>query len=365
MTYGFAAAGTGGHVYPALSVAEALVAAGVDRADIVFFGGDRMEATTVPRAGFEFHGVRILGLQRSLSLSNLRLPAVVWKATRGIASVMEARRVRVMSAFGGYVSVPAALAARRTHADLYIHEQNAVPGLANQLISRMARRAFVAFPETLGRLRKAELTGNPLRAVFDTFDRDALRAAARKRYDLDGNAVVLGVLGGSLGATVLNRVVADYVASSSVVEAVVHLTGRAHIDDVKQQSGSVQLPWRVLDFEDSMEYFYAASDVVLARAGALTVSELAVTGTPAIVVPYAAGTAGHQAANAAQLASVGGVEVVAERDVDAIPDLLDRMQRDQDRRAAMSRAALSVSRPNAAERIAKAILRGASAERAS
>ncbi len=135
MTYAFAAAGTGGHVYPALAVADALVADGVDRDRIVFFGGDRMEATTVPAAGYRFIQVPLRGLKRSLSLSNLTIPSVVRRATAQITGALVEHGTSVMTVFGGYVSVPAAVAARRTGAAVFLHEQNADPGIANRFVT--------------------------------------------------------------------------------------------------------------------------------------------------------------------------------------------------------------------------------------
>jgi UDP-N-acetylglucosamine--N-acetylmuramyl-(pentapeptide) pyrophosphoryl-undecaprenol N-acetylglucosamine transferase len=352
--FAFAAAGTGGHVYPALAVADALVADGVDRSDIVFIGGNRMEATAVPAAGYEFVGVEIQGLRRSLSKENLKLPGQVWRSSRRIAETLKSRGTRVMTAFGGYVSVPAAWAARRSDVKLFVHEQNAVPGLANRMISRGAERTFVAFPEAIGTLNKVEVVGNPLRPQFAEFDRAALRAEAMERYRLPGGVPVLGVLGGSLGARVLNEVAGTIAATHDPDRlAIVHLTGRAMHDDVASRSVGSPVQWRAVDFEDRMDLFYAACDLVLSRAGALTVSELTATGTPGIVVPYAAGTAGHQAANVASLGDRGGVVVIPETSIDQVPVIVEQLMTDPSRRAAMAEASRKQGRPHAAETMAR------------
>ena len=159
MTYALAAAGTGGHIYPAIAVADALLAAGTRRDDIVFFGGNRMEAEAVPAAGFDFVEVEIHGLRRSLSKDNLRLPGLVKRATRLISSELKRRNVKSVGVFGGYVSVPAALAARRAGAAIVVHEQNAHPGLANRLIASRATTTLVAFPEARHRLKRAQGCG--------------------------------------------------------------------------------------------------------------------------------------------------------------------------------------------------------------
>ena len=358
--YAFAAAGTGGHVYPALAVADALVARGVDRSDIVFIGGDRMEATTVPAAGYEFMGVEIQGLRRSMSTENLKLPGLLWKATRGIAETLRSRQTKVLAAFGGYVSVPAAWAARRSGVKLFVHEQNAVPGLANRMISRGADRTFVAFPEAIGSLSKVEVVGNPLRPQFVEFDRQALIAEARDRYSLPPDVPVLGILGGSLGARVLNDIASTIAATHDRDQlAIVHLTGKAMHDEVAAKAVTAPVHWRTVDFEDRMDLFYAAVDLVLSRAGALTVSEITATGTPAVVVPYAAGTAGHQAANVASLSDAGGVVVVAETAIDQVPVIVEQLMADEHRRAAMAVVARGQGRPDAAETMARQLMEAA------
>lgn len=360
MTFAFAAAGTGGHVYPALAVADALREAGVGREQILFVGGKRVAATAVPAAGYDYLEVDIRGLQRSLSAQNLALPAVVWRASKRMQAEFDKRHVDVAMAFGGYISVPAAWAARRVGAKVFLHEQNAVPGLANKLISRRATTSFIAFPEAAAKLSRPKLVGNPLRPALAAFDRSSLREAGLARYELAGDKPVLGVLGGSLGAKILNDVterVADAHDAGDV--SILHLTGHAHYEAVAAIAAGSAQEWKVRAFEDNMEYFYAASDVVLSRAGALTVSELAATGTPAVVVPYAAGSAGHQAANAAHLAMAGGAEIVVEDDVDTVPALLEQLLADRDRRTVMASIAASLGMPHAAHEIAKSLIEAA------
>ncbi|NND01226.1 MAG: UDP-N-acetylglucosamine--N-acetylmuramyl-(pentapeptide) pyrophosphoryl-undecaprenol N-acetylglucosamine transferase [Acidimicrobiia bacterium] len=357
MTYAIAAAGTGGHVYPAIAVADALLEGGVARNQILFVGGSRLAATAVPAAGYDYLEVEIRGLRRSLSLDNLTLPSVVWRASKRIETELRHRSVTAAIGFGGYISVPTAWAARRVGADYYVHEQNAVPGVANRLVSRRAKASFIAFPEAADQLRRSQLVGNPLRSALAHYNRDQLRPAALEHYGLAGDRPILGVLGGSLGAKVLNEAtgrVADALDQEEV--AIVHLTGHAHYESVSAVAAGSAQQWKVLPFEDHMEHFYAVSDVVLSRAGALTVSELAATGTPAVMVPYAAGAAGHQAANAAHLAEAGGAELVAEDQIDRVPVLLQQLIADTERRNKMAKAAASVGKPDAAQVIARSLL---------
>ncbi|MDJ0924903.1 MAG: UDP-N-acetylglucosamine--N-acetylmuramyl-(pentapeptide) pyrophosphoryl-undecaprenol N-acetylglucosamine transferase [Acidimicrobiia bacterium] len=359
MTYAFAAAGTGGHVFPALAVADSLVAAGASHDEIVFFGGDRMEAKTIPAAGYEFRQVELRGLKRSFSLQNLGIPRVVARARRSMISEMENRGTKVCIVFGGYVSVPAAMAARKVGASLFVQEQNAKPGLANRLVSRWADRVFVGFAAARRQLKHAELTGNPLRPIFSRFDRTELRGEARQRYGIPTGLPVLGVLGGSLGAKILNDVTA---ALAMAVEpdhlAIVHLTGRPHYEDISEVANQSALPWRPVAFEDRMEMFYAASDLVLSRAGAMTINELAATGTPAVVVPLGLGT--NQSANAMELEAAGGLVQVEQSQIDQVPIVIDQLIVDRARREAMATVMATHGRPAAARVIADAMKEAAS-----
>ena len=361
MRYALAAAGTGGHVYPAIAVARALAACGVPADDIVFFGGSRLEATAVPDAGYPFVQIEVRGLQRSLTPRNVTLPIVVTRAARAVADRVQSAGIGVMTAFGGYVSVPAAWGAKRAGARLIVHEQNAVPGLANRLIATRADMILVAFEAAAPRLRGARVVGNPLRPGLEAFDRDRLRPEARRRYGLDGRRPALGILGGSLGAKVLNDTVEELVRTGGKAVDLVHLTGAVHGDAIAARAAA-HPQWTVVPYEERMDLFYAACDLVLSRAGALTISELAATGTPAVVVPYAAGTAGHQAANAAGLAAAGGCVVVPETEIASLPDLLRDLLGDPGRLTTMGARAQTVGRPDAAMRVARAILEGHDAE---
>lgn len=354
MTYAFAAAGTGGHVFPALAVADALVADGVPREQIVFFGGDRMESKTIPEAGYDFVRVELRGLKRSLAIENLGIPRVVMNARREMAAEMMRRGTKVCVVFGGYVSVPAALAAMRVGARLFVQEQNAKAGLANRFVARKAERVFVGFAAARSQLKHAELTGNPLRPVFSRFDRDSLRAEARERYGIPPGLPVLGVLGGSLGAKTLNDVTAALVMAIDPGHlAIVHLTGRPHFEEISKLAAQSAIDWQPVAFEDRMELFYAASDLVLSRAGAMTVNELAATGTPAVVVPLGLGT--NQAANAMELEAAGGLVQVAQTQIDQVPIVIDQLIVDRARRLAMSTIMASHGRPAAARVIAAAL----------
>jgi UDP-N-acetylglucosamine--N-acetylmuramyl-(pentapeptide) pyrophosphoryl-undecaprenol N-acetylglucosamine transferase len=355
MTFAFAAAGTGGHLVPAIAVANELVRRGVDVSDIVFFGGERLEAAAVPAAGFELVKLDIRGLRRSLSMENLGLPWMVRDAARRVAAELRRRSDGVLAAFGGYVTVPAALGASSAGFPIVLHEQNAVPGLANRLATRRAARVLVAFPASTSRLSGAELTGNPLPERIAAFDRSALRGEAMAGYGLDPDRIVLGVFGGSQGAAAINQLTADL--AEPVLDAgysILHLTGTSHYDDMAT-AASAHTGWVTIPYEGEMDRFYAASDLAISRAGAMTISELTATGTPALVIPLPAGR-GYQAENAAEMEQAGGCVVVAQQETPRILGHIERILSDDERRGAMAAAAAGVSRRDATSLVADAVL---------
>ncbi|HKX75553.1 MAG TPA: UDP-N-acetylglucosamine--N-acetylmuramyl-(pentapeptide) pyrophosphoryl-undecaprenol N-acetylglucosamine transferase [Acidimicrobiia bacterium] len=355
MAFAIAAAGTGGHVYPGLAVGEALVSHGVAREEILYIGGRRLEQSVYPQAGFPFLSVELAGLQRSLTPANLRLPRVVAAATTEIARELRHRQIKVVLGMGGYVSVPAGLAAGRAHARLFLHEQNAAAGLANRLLKRRAQAVFISFAGT-AHLPRGLFTGNPVRAPLDRFDRGLLRSPALDRYQLDPEIPVLGVFGGSLGAAVINRAVTNMITSQPhPTFQTLQLTGTA--EGPRLAALAVAHPrWRVREFEGEMQWFYAASDLVLARAGG-AVAELTATATPAVLVPGGFGSGGHQHANAAALARVGAAEVIEEKHLSRLPGVIEGLLANPHQLQAMREAARSLARPQAAQEIAQILIK--------
>jgi UDP-N-acetylglucosamine--N-acetylmuramyl-(pentapeptide) pyrophosphoryl-undecaprenol N-acetylglucosamine transferase len=351
---GIAAAGSGGHVFPALAVAEALVANGLAREDIIFFGGDRMEAETVPAAGFPFVQVDVHGIRRSLSIDNLTLPLKIRTATAIIAKEIESCGIGAMVVFGGYVSGPAGLAARRTKVPLVIHEANAVPGVANRLLAPMARTVYVAFEPASQKFKNSTVVGNPLRSSFDTFDRASLMAEAREYYGIERDGLVLGVFGGSLGAAALNEIAALMAISPDRDFHILHVTGDPHFERLSVLASNEQ-NWTVLPFETEMVRLYAACDVTISRAGAMTVSELHATATPAILVPLPSGK-GYQARNATDLVDAGGGVVIPQDRPDEIISTAIDLLNDDVRRKAMAETAVASRHHGVAQTIADHVM---------
>ncbi len=354
MTYLIAAAGTGGHVFPGLSVGEALVELGVDRGEILFVGGRRLEAEVFPSEGFPFLQLDLRGLSRSITPKNLSLPLVVWRARRRIAAAIQDRGVRVALGMGGYVTVPSALAARHAGIVFMVAEQNAEAGLANRLTSRWAARSFGSFPETEGP-PKAEWVGNPVRRSFWSFQREDLRPVALSRYGLGPHQPVLGVFGGSLGAGALNDAVTKMLAQwVGPPFQIVHLTGTRHLEVLRSHPEPPHVRWVRRGFEEEMEMFYAASDLVVARAGG-AVAELTATATPSILVPGSFGSAGHQDRNAHELARHGAAVVLAEDELGRLGEVVEETLFDRSALSEMGRAAQKLARPRAAFQIAEAM----------
>jgi UDP-N-acetylglucosamine--N-acetylmuramyl-(pentapeptide) pyrophosphoryl-undecaprenol N-acetylglucosamine transferase len=350
MSYAIAAAGTGGHVYPGLAVAEALVAAGVRKEDVLFFGGDRLEATVYPREGYPFLPLRLQALRRSVSLDNLRLPFVLRSAVSKAKEVLEARAVGVVLGMGSYVTVPVGWAARREHIPLFLHEQNRQAGLANRVMSRWAVTTFVSHDGTEG-VRRPETVGTPIRRHLTV--RTDLRDEALIRYGLDPETAIVGVFGGSLGAGAINEAIATIARTwEGPPITLLHLVGSRNVN-ATNTAGS-RVPWKVIGFEDAMEYFYAASDLLVSRAGGVAVAEIAATHTPSILVPGTFG-GGHQRSNAAAMERAGAAVLLPETELSRLASVMRSLVASADERAAMSKAAASIARTDAAERIATAL----------
>ena len=358
MTFAIAAAGTGGHIYPGLAVAEQLVAAGVEKENILFLGGDRMEADVIPREGFPFIRLELQGLVRSLSVRNLRLPLVVWKAARRAGKELETRRVRSVLCTGGYVTVPVAVAAWRRGIPLYLHEQNYEAGLANRLAGRWADRSFVSFPGTIG--LDGTVVGYPLRGALADLDRAASRPDALERYGLEPGRQTVGVVGGSLGARAINLAVTRMAAAwDEGPLQIVHLAGAAQAERVQVDSDSPSVKRVVVGYENRMDLFYGACDLLVARAGG-GLMEAAATGIPAILIPGSFGGR-HQLGNARAMVNAGGALMLHESDLDSLGEIVAELLSDAARRNRMGKAAVEVARPGAAAAIANTMFESAHA----
>jgi UDP-N-acetylglucosamine--N-acetylmuramyl-(pentapeptide) pyrophosphoryl-undecaprenol N-acetylglucosamine transferase len=356
-----AGGGTAGHVFPALALAGRLVA---DAHEVCFAGtGTGQEARLVPAAGYRFEEIEARPLERRLSMRAVTAPAA---AARSVGQVRPlAAWADVVVGMGGYVSVPVALAALRSRRPLVLHEQNAVPGLANRTLARPARTVALAFAEArraFPRRTRAVVTGNPVReAILAVADRrEELASEAHRTLDLDPGRRTVVVFGGSQGALHVNRAVVDAVGRLERDDLqVLLLTGPAHVETTRAAlagSGSVEV--RVLGFLERMELAYAVADLVVARSGATTVAELSVCGIGSILIPYPYATGRHQEANARALQRAGGASMLLDDELDGrvLAERIGWFLDDSDRLARMQEGARAWARPDAADALARVVL---------
>ena len=343
-----AAGGTGGHVFPALAVAQELSRRG---AQIRWIGSSSgMESRVVSAAGIGFSGLKVRGLRRAglirWAQAPLQLLAALWMAVRE----MRAFRPQVLLAMGGYVSGPSGLAAWLLRVPLVVHEQNSVPGTTNRLLRPLARQVLTGFPVP-DWAPAARAVGNPVRASIA----ELAAAGGAESTDPVQRPVRLLVLGGSQGAQALNELVPRALAQLIPVYLEVwHQCGAGKDLDTTRLYREAQLDARVEPFIDDMAQAYRWADVAVCRAGALTLAELCCAGVPAILVPFPHAVDDHQFANAQWLERAGGAKVVRERDLDPskLAALLSELVNDQPARARMAACAQRQARPDAAMQVA-------------
>jgi len=341
------AGGTGGHVYPALAVAEALRA----RSHRVVWLGTRrgIEARVVPAAGIDIEWVSVHGLRGKGALTLLAAPFRLALALLQSLQVVARHRPAAVLGMGGFVSGPGGLAAWILRRPLVIHEQNAIAGLTNRLLARLARVVLQAFPGSFSSRVNALTVGNPVRPDIARLPEPAARLAGR------GGPVRLLVLGGSQGALALNRTVPAALAELSPERRplVRHQAGSRTLAIAETAYRDAGVDVELVPYIEDMADAYGWADVVVCRAGALTVAEIAAAGLPAIFVPFPAAVDDHQTANAGALANAGAAMILQEADLDArrLARVLDDWV--GDRAALLDRAvaARKAARPDALERI--------------
>ena len=338
------AGGTGGHVFPGLAVAELLRQSGWR---VVWLGAKTgMEAALVPKRGFDmawvsFSGVRGKGLLAFLLLP-LKLLVAFWQSARAIF----AHRPDVVLGMGGYISFPGGMMAALLGKPLVIHEQNAIPGLANKVLAAVADQVLCAFP---GALKRASVTGNPVRPEI------AAIAAPESRYTGRSGPIRVLVVGGSLGAQALNDVVPRALALLTGERPVLtHQSGAKHIDSLRRAYAAAGVPAKAFAFIEDMAGAYAEADLVICRAGATTVAEIAAAGVASVLIPYPHAVDDHQTANARFLADAGATVLVPQSELS--PERLAEVLAGFDRLRLrdMARRARSLARPGAAAAVATA-----------
>lgn len=332
--------GTAGHVVPALAVAEGLVAAGHDPSAIHYMGAQRgIETRLVPETPFPHHFFDVVGFQRSFSRRNLGFVPKMYTARRAAIRLLRELRPKVVVSVGGYASMPAVFAAHALGVPVVVVSYDLLPGRASRWAARRAAACAVAFPDSP--LPRAHHTGAPVRHAVIEVDRRRDRDAARSALGLPLDRFVVAVMGGSQGSGVLNDVVAAMVDTNGDDGglAIRHAVGERFLAAARPARDGDGLIYQPVGFEPDMPLVYAAADLLVGRGGASTVHEVAVTGIPAVLVPWAGAAEDHQTLNVRWLSDDGAAVFVSEADVSGLPDVIDRLRGAPAERDALSTAA--------------------------
>lgn len=354
-----AAAGTGGHVFPALAIAEKLRESSVE---IIWLGTPAgIESRVVPANNFAIEFINVAGVRGKKLVYWLKAPFAVVGAVFATMKLMLRYRVTVVLVMGGYISVAAGLAAKLLRKPLLLQEQNAIPGTANKLLAPLAHTIFTGFDRAFADRSNAQWSGNPLRSQFietiESADSKTLDGSARERYRIL-------VVGGSLGAHALNAAVPDAIsrifqASEKISTAgvqVVHQTGRADVESVTSAYKNAGIEAEVSPFIENMAAAYQAVDLVVARSGALTVSEVAAVGVAAIFIPYPHAIDDHQTANAKCLVEAGAARLLPQERLNesVLAEQMLAILEDEKLLASMKKNAKCQARLDASEVVAEA-----------
>jgi UDP-N-acetylglucosamine--N-acetylmuramyl-(pentapeptide) pyrophosphoryl-undecaprenol N-acetylglucosamine transferase len=348
-----AGGGTGGHVYPAIAMGDALRARG--HGALYYGDAARLEGRVAAERGYTFRGVDARAFPRGGVLGKLRFAVDLLRAVAGARRLLLQDRATLVLGVGGYVMAPTVLAAWSLGIPTAIHEANVTPGLANRLCARVARLVLLTYAETAARLpgnADRVTVGCPVNPKVLTGD----RAAALARYGLSAERRTLLVVGGSLGAATINEIGRASAADGGF--QVIHVAGPRYLDEVRAAYGTVPPHVALVGYEDRMADAYAAADLVVCRAGSSTLAELCAIGKPSMLVPSPNVTDNHQEGNARGLERAGAAQVVVEKglDVKAVVRDIAATLADGARLEAMAAAARTLGRTNAAEEVADLLL---------
>jgi UDP-N-acetylglucosamine--N-acetylmuramyl-(pentapeptide) pyrophosphoryl-undecaprenol N-acetylglucosamine transferase len=355
-----AAGGTGGHIFPGLALADALRRA-VPDAGISFVGTEQgLETTLIPEAGY---ALQTVGMVRSTGRERFLLPFALVRASLQSRRLLRRLRADVAVGMGGYASIPLIVGARLAGVPSLIHESGAVAGRANKLASKLTSNVAVAFDVAAADFGgKARTVGMPINPDIADFDRADLRPVARSAFRVDDGVTLILVSGGSQGSARLNTAAVGLAGAWKDRDDVRILikAGKANAEAVDAQlraNGGLAVA-EVVSFFERMDHAYAAADLIVSRAGAGTVAELAAVGLPSILVPYPYATEDHQTLNAAVLTEAGAALLVADVEATAerLGPMIEALLDDPNKLEAMSRATAKVARPHAADELAGWVL---------
>ncbi len=351
--------GTGGHVFPAISIAQALKK--MDPAvEILFVGAEnKLEMEKVPEAGFKIIGLPVAGFQRSLSMKNVSFFYKLWRSMRKSVSIVNNFRPDIAIGVGGYASGPILRAAARRNIPVAIQEQNSYAGVTNRILAKKAQKIFVAYEgmEKYFPPEKIILTGNPVRK--DIIDKPEKKQEAVNFFELDADKPVVLVIGGSLGAGTINKSILKGLKLFGADIQLIWQTGSHYYDNILSATAeATKKNIKILPFIKNMEYAYALADVIISRAGAGTISELALVGKPVILVPSPNVAEDHQTKNAMALVAKDAALHIADREAESklVTSCLNLLE-DKNKRKLLSENLRSMALPDAADRIADEIMK--------
>ena len=338
------AGGTGGHIYPGLAVADALRAQGWN---VVWLGSpNSMEAELVPKHGYPVAWVNFSGVRGKGLLRLLTLPFTLLRALGQSADAIFRHRPDVVLGMGGYITMPGGLMAAMLRRPLVIHEQNSIAGMSNKVLAKLATRVLSGFPDVL---KNTLWCGNPVRADIAAVDEPQARYANRS-----GKLNVL-VVGGSLGAQALNEALPKALALMSEQSRpnVLHQTGKKHFETVQKLYEQAGVHADIRAFLDDMAHQYASADVVICRAGALTIAELAAAGVASVLIPFPFAVDDHQTHNARFLSEKGAAVLLPQKELSAekLAQLLREFTREK--LLEMAQTARSLAKPDATQQVAQ------------
>ena len=342
------AGGTGGHIFPGLAVAKVLRDAGVD---VRWLGADdAMETRLVPQHGIPMDTIAVKGVRGKGVKALLGLPLRLLRAVSAARAVLRAHSPRAVISFGGYAAGPGGLAARQLGIPLIVHEQNRAAGMTNRVLAKMAREVLTGFPDTFA---GEVVVGNPVRDVI------ARVPAPEQRIEGRGGRTRLLVLGGSQGARALNEAVPQALAQITQKFEVRHQCGEKQVADAEAAYANAGVEATVEAFISDMAAAYAWADVVVCRAGALTLAEVCAVGVASVLVPFPQAVDDHQARNAQYLVDHDAA-ILLRQDAELVGNLTGLLRdfaANPSRRLSMARAARALARPDAAQRVADIVLK--------
>ena len=355
--------GTGGHIYPAIAIAKKILEISKD-SEILFVGAKgRMEMEKVPEEGFEIVGLNVVGIQRSMSinaiLKNLKFPFLLLKSFNHARKIIKDFQPNIVVGVGGYASGPTLRMAHSLKIPTLIQEQNSYAGLTNKWLSKKTKKICVAY-ENMNQFfetNKLVLTGNPVRKDIENLDAKLLDA--KTYFKVSKNEKVILVLGGSLGAKSINEGILNSI--DTIKDQPIKLlwqVGKRYFDSIENQINQINIPnVKALAFIKRMDLAYSLADLVISRAGALSISELTLAGKPSILVPSPNVSEDHQTKNAMSLVNKSAAILVEDKDTDSLLRTALDLLKQENQLNTISKNAKKMGKPNASEDIVNEIFK--------